>query len=89
MSDSTTDAIAVLCSMFMPGLGHAAKGHFMKAIGFAIAAFMAIFISIIFPFLFLAAKVPWFVSILAFLAAPVVWAYAIKDAYEIEPKKNK
>ncbi|PIN84775.1 MAG: hypothetical protein COV47_05675 [Candidatus Diapherotrites archaeon CG11_big_fil_rev_8_21_14_0_20_37_9] len=66
------NAIAVIASFFVSGLGQAIKGHFKRAIAFFVAE------AISFVLLFV---------LIGFITLPIVWIWGMYDAYKLEPKK--
>jgi len=73
MERQIVDMIALIFSFFFPGLGQAAKGHWLRG-GL-----------IFFAALFLAATM---LVLIGFVLLPLFWIFNIHDAWKLEPKPN-
>jgi TM2 domain-containing membrane protein YozV len=63
-----THGVPALLSFFISGLGQLIKGHIAKAFGIWIAMFLCV--------------VMGFAMVVPFFAIPIIWVWAIYDAYK-------
>jgi len=69
---SVVNALAVAGSFFVPGLGQAMKGKFLRAIAWAAGFIIAVLLIAI---------------VIGIVITPVVWAACIYDAYHCDVQK--
>ena len=73
MGRQLVDMLALAFSFFVPGLGQAAKGHWLRGCLIFLAMFPLVLSMLL---------------LIGFVLLPLFWVFNIHDAWKLEPKEN-